>query len=49
VSHDGWVFDDTTSPPTVVLKGAPCDQMLASGAQSVEIVFGCPRVEIDIR
>jgi hypothetical protein len=49
VSHDGWTFDESTSPPTVVLQGQPCDDMLANGAQSVNIVFGCPRVEIDIR
>jgi hypothetical protein len=46
---DGWTLDDTTSPPTVVLQGASCDLMLENGAESVEIVFGCPRVEIDIR
>ncbi|HEX2882419.1 MAG TPA: vWA domain-containing protein [Polyangiaceae bacterium] len=49
VPHDGWIFDESTSPPTVVLQGEPCDNMLANGAESVEIVFGCPRVEVDIR
>lgn len=49
VPHDGWVFDDSTSPPSIVLQGEPCDSMLANGAESVEIVFGCPRVEVDIR
>lgn len=49
VPHDGWTFDETTSPPSVVLQGQPCEEMLANGAASVEIVFGCPRVEVDIR
>jgi hypothetical protein len=49
VSHDGWIFDDPEAPTTVVLQGAPCEEMLANGAESVEIVFGCPRVEVDIR
>lgn len=46
---DGWTLDENTSPPTVELQGASCDLMLENGAESVEIVFGCPRVEIDIR
>jgi hypothetical protein len=39
---DGWEVDTTTSPPTVVLKGATCEQMETEGAQSVSITYGCP-------
>jgi hypothetical protein len=46
---DGWTLDQTTSPPTVVLQGAPCDTMRQNGAQNVQIVFGCPRIEVNIR
>jgi len=48
-SLDGWTLDETSSPPTVVLQGASCESMLENGAASIEVVFGCPRVEIDIR
>jgi hypothetical protein len=43
---DGWTLDETTAPPTVVLHGTPCDSMLENGAENVEVLFGCPRVEI---
>jgi hypothetical protein len=39
---DGWEVDTTTSPPTVVLKGATCERMETEGAQSVSITYGCP-------
>jgi hypothetical protein len=41
---DGWSLDTTTSPPTVVLKGATCEHMQTNGAQSVEITYGCPTI-----
>lgn len=41
---DGWELDKTTSPPTVVLKGATCQAIETQGAESVNIVYGCPTV-----
>lgn len=39
---DGWEIDPSTTPPTVVLKGATCERMETEGAQSVAITYGCP-------
>src|SRR6478609_6293331 len=41
---DGWSVDTSTSPPTVVLKGATCEKMETQGAQAVNVTFGCPTV-----
>jgi hypothetical protein len=41
---DGWSVDTSTSPPTVVLKGATCEMMETQGAQAVNVTFGCPTV-----
>ena len=43
---DGWSLDVTTSPPTVVLKGATCKVVETAGAQHVEVTFGCPTVHV---
>jgi hypothetical protein len=39
---DGWDLDTSTSPPTVVLKGATCARIETAGAQNVQILYGCP-------
>jgi len=39
---DGWSLDQTTTPPTVLLKGATCDAVRKSGAEHVSVTFGCP-------
>jgi hypothetical protein len=41
---DGWELDDTTSPPTLVLKGETCRVLEQEGAASIEVTFGCPTV-----
>lgn len=41
---DGWSVDQSTSPPTIVLKGATCQMMETQGAQAVDVTFGCPTV-----
>ncbi len=41
---DGWDVDRSTSPPTVVLKGATCEAMETRGAEQVTITYGCPTV-----
>jgi hypothetical protein len=41
---DGWEVDRSTNPPTVVLKGSTCQYMVNQGAQSVNIIYGCPTV-----
>ncbi|KYF59198.1 hypothetical protein BE08_25780 [Sorangium cellulosum] len=42
---DGWDYDDSTTPPTVVIKGATCDHVRSMGVESVRVEFGCPTVE----
>lgn len=39
-----WMLDTTTNPPTVVLQGDTCNNVLANGAQSVDIEVFCPGV-----
>jgi hypothetical protein len=39
---DGWMLDTSTNPPTVVIKGATCEQVQIKGAESAKIVYGCP-------
>jgi hypothetical protein len=41
---DGWSVDTSTSPPTIVLKGATCEMMETRGARAVNVTFGCPTV-----
>jgi hypothetical protein len=43
---DGWTVDTTTSPPTIVLKGATCEAMETRGAEEVSIIYGCPTIEV---
>jgi hypothetical protein len=41
---DGWDIDMTTTPPTIVLKGATCAQVETMGATSIDVQYGCPTV-----
>jgi hypothetical protein len=42
---DGWQLDRDTSPPTVELTGAACDQVEAGGVEYINISYGCPDFE----
>jgi Mg-chelatase subunit ChlD len=44
---DGWALDTSTTPPTIVLKGATCTKVQKNGANTVKVVYGCPTVVID--
>jgi len=37
---DGWSFGADTS--TIILNGAPCDEVMAGAGSTVQILFGCP-------
>lgn len=39
---DGWALDETSTPPTVVLKGSTCAAVSTLGASKLSISFGCP-------
>jgi hypothetical protein len=41
---DGWQVDSSTTPPTIVLKGATCASIEANGANMINIQYGCPTV-----
>jgi hypothetical protein len=41
---DGWDLDTTTSPPTIVLKGATCMSVETAGAGAIDVQYGCPTV-----
>jgi hypothetical protein len=42
---DGWLLDNSTSPPTIVLQGATCLSVQANGANSVQVVYGCLTIQ----
>jgi hypothetical protein len=41
----GWYFDDENAPKKVVLCKAVCDLVKQDDSGSVDLIFGCPRVE----
>ena len=43
---DGWEYDDSTSPPTIVIKGETCAAIESEGVQSVLVEFGCPTIDV---
>lgn len=43
---EGWYFDDEAAPKKVVLCAAVCNDVKADDNGSVNLVFGCPRVEV---
>jgi hypothetical protein len=46
LGDDGWEYDQSTSPPTIVIKGETCATIETEGVQSVLVEFGCPTIEI---
>ncbi len=43
---DGWDFDNTTTPPGIVVKGATCKALEQMGAEKVTVQYGCPTMVI---
>ncbi|PKN47164.1 MAG: hypothetical protein CVU63_06720 [Deltaproteobacteria bacterium HGW-Deltaproteobacteria-20] len=43
---DGWHYDNSTTPPTIVITGATCDELETTGAESVTFEFGCPTITV---
>ncbi len=43
---DGWHYDNSTDPPTIVITGATCDELETMGAESVSFEFGCPTITV---
>lgn len=43
---EGWTYDHSTDPPTVILLGETCERIETEGADSIEFRFGCPTVEV---
>jgi hypothetical protein len=39
---DGWEVDESTDPPTIIVKGESCDRLQTMGAQAIDVVYGCP-------
>ncbi len=42
----GWYFDDPNQPTQVILCPAVCNTVKADDLGQVNVVFGCPRVEV---
>jgi hypothetical protein len=43
---NGWYFDDPSAPTQVILCDAACDMVKADDLGQVNVVFGCPRIEV---
>ncbi len=43
---NGWYFDDEKAPKKVVLCAAACEEVKKDDFGRVDVVFGCPRVEV---
>ena len=41
---DGWSYDTTTDPPTIVLKGTTCTGVETKGAKSIDVPYGCATI-----
>jgi hypothetical protein len=39
---DGWVYDNTVSPPAIVIQGATCEALERDGAEYINVTYGCP-------
>lgn len=39
-----WILSMATNPPTVILQGAVCDQVMTQGAQRIDVILGCAGV-----
>jgi len=46
LGDDGWEYDRSTSPPTIVIKGETCATIETEGVESVSVEFGCPTIDI---
>lgn len=45
-STNGWYFDDPTTPTKVILCDAACDLVKTDDRGQVNVVFGCPRLDV---
>jgi hypothetical protein len=43
---NGWYFDDPNSPTKVILCAGACDMVKADDRGQVNVVFGCPRIDV---
>jgi hypothetical protein len=43
---NGWGLDKTTTPPTIKIKGTTCQNIQTNGANSLQVIYGCPTYAI---
>jgi len=41
---DGWDYDGTSSPPSILIKGRTCDAVTTKGARVITVAYGCPTI-----
>lgn len=41
---DGWEYDESTDPPSIVIKGKTCEQVKSKGARAITVEYGCPTI-----
>lgn len=44
----GWYFDDPNAPQRLVVSSNSCDRLKQTGGD-VQVLLGCPRVEVDVK
>jgi Mg-chelatase subunit ChlD len=44
----GWYFDDPSAPQRLIVCPDRCDQLKQAGGE-VQVLLGCPRVEVDVQ
>jgi hypothetical protein len=42
--ENGWDLDTSTTPPSIVIKGATCEEVKTKGAKAISVIYGCPTV-----
>ena len=47
-AQGGWYFDDASTPTRMIVCANRCEQLKQAGGE-VQVLLGCPRVEVDVQ
>lgn len=42
---NGWVYDNSVTPPAIVIQGSACTKLEADGAPYINVSYGCPNFD----
>jgi hypothetical protein len=43
---DGWMYDESTMPFTIILTGPTCTQVEEQGVENITVEFGCDTIVV---